>query len=296
MLRKAFLLIFAILLLGSTAARAHDVLVIQGLRARPHDEAFRGFRSACDADARRLYLADLEGSDIVRLVREERPRLILAIGPEALKRVRLVKNVPIVYLMVVSPQTIVKENRNVTGVTMNLPPERFLDLMARIAPPPKVVGIIYDPARTGHLVRRAQQAARARGFDIIAREVHTTKEVPEALSAMKGMIDALWLLPDTTVVTPETVELFLLASQENRLPVIAFAAKYVEMGALAALDFDGFDQGKQAGEMAARILSGAAVTDLPGAEARSAVVKINRSVAQKLGLSLDNVERFSVKH
>ncbi|HEX8960771.1 MAG TPA: ABC transporter substrate binding protein [Geobacteraceae bacterium] len=291
MLRTTFLVIIAILLLGSTAARAHDVLVIQGVRVKPFDEAVRGFRSACDADVRRLYVADLEGTDITRLVREERPRLIVAIGAEALKKVQPVRNVPIVYLMVVNPQSILKGNRNATGVTMNLPPERFLDLLARIAPRPKVVGIIYDPAKSGHQVRRAQQAARARGIEIVTREVHSPREVPEALNNLKGMINALWMLPDTTVITSETVELFLLASQENRFPVIAFAAKYADMGALASLDIDGFDEGRQAGEMAERILSGTAATDLPGAEARSATVKVNRSVARKLGISLDNIDR-----
>ncbi|MCM2357541.1 MAG: ABC transporter substrate-binding protein [Geobacteraceae bacterium] len=287
-MRKVFLVIIAIVLFGSTAARAHDVLVIQGQHVKPFDEALRGFRSACDADTKRLYLPDLDGTDIVRMVREEKPRLILAIGGEALKKVRPVRDVPIVYLMVVTPQQIVKGNRNVTGVAMNLAPEKFLDLMARMSPRPKVVGIIYDPAKTGHLVKRAQQAARARGIELAAREVSTSREVPETLNGMKGVIDLLWLLPDTTVITPETVEHFLLVSQESRVPVISFAAKYVEMGALAALDINGFDQGKQAGEMAARILSGTAVSELPGADARGAAVKVNRSVAKKFGITLES--------
>lgn len=290
MLRKVFLIIIALILLGS-AAHARDVLVIQGLRVKPHDEAVRGFRSACDADARRLYLADLEGTDIVRLVREEQPRLILAIGPEALKKVRPIKNVPIVYLMVVNPQTIVKGNRNSTGVAMNVPPEKFFDLLTRISPKPRVVGLIYDPAKTGHLVKRAQQAARARGIELAAREVGSSREVPEALNGMKGAIDALLMLPDTTVVAPETVELFILASQENKVPVIGFAGKYVEMGALASLDIDGFDQGRQAGEMAVKILNGTDVADLPGTEARSATVKVNRGVAKKLGITLGSLDQ-----
>lgn len=287
-MRKVFLLIIAIILLGSTAAHARDILIIQGERVKPFDEALRGFRSACDAETKRLYLHDLEGTDMVRMIRDEKPRLILAIGGEALKKVRPVRDVPIVYLMVVTPEQIVKGNRNATGVTMNLAPEKFLDLMTRLSPRPKVVGIIYDPAKTGQMVKRAQHAARARGIELAAREVSNSREVPETLNSMKGNIDLLWLLPDTTVITPETVEHFLLVSQESRVPVIAFAAKYVEMGALAALDINGFDQGKQAGEMAARILNGTAVTDLPGTDARGAAVKVNRSVAQKFGITLES--------
>jgi putative ABC transport system substrate-binding protein len=285
-LKKFFLVIFALICFSSAAAHAHDVLVVQGLRVKPHDEALHGFRSACGADVRRVYLADLEGTDIVRLVREEQPRLILAIGADALKKLRPVKDVPIVYLMVVNPQAIVKGSRNMTGVAMNVPPEEYLDLLARISPRPKSVGVVYDPAKTGHQVKRAQQEARAYGFDLLTREVRSHREVAAAINNLKGMVDALWILPDTTVVTPETVELFLLASQEYHIPVISFAGKYVEMGALAALDIDVFDQGTQAGEMAAKILNGTDIADLTAAVARRASVKVNRSVAKKLGITL----------
>jgi putative ABC transport system substrate-binding protein len=293
MLRKIFLVIFLIICFGPAAARAHDIVVVQGLQIKPYDEAVRGFRNSCAANTKKFLLADLGGMDFVRLIREERPRLILAVGPEALKKVRPIMDIPIVYLMVINPQSIVKGHRNVTGVAMNVAPEKYLDLLTRISPRPKMVGVICDPAKSGYLVKRAQQAARGRGIELAVREVQTPREVPDALTSLKGIIDALWMLPDTTVVTPETVELFLLTSQENRFPVIGFAGKYVEMGALAALDIDSFDQGRQAGEMAVRILNGSAVADLPGAEARSTTVKVNRSVAKKLGISLENIDRLN---
>jgi putative ABC transport system substrate-binding protein len=293
MLRKIFLVIFLIICFGPAAARAHDIVVVQGLQIKPYDEAVRGFRNSCAANIKKFLLADLGGTDFVRLIREERPRLILAVGPEALKKVRPIMDIPIVYLMVINPQSMVKGHRNVTGVAMNVAPEKYLDLLTRISPRPKMVGVICDPAKSGYLVKRAQQAARGRGIELAVREVQTPREVPDALTSLKGIVDALWMFPDTTVVTPETVELFLLTSQENRFPVIGFAGKYVEMGALAALDIDSFDQGRQAGEMAARILNGSAVADLPGAEARSTMVKVNRSVAKKLGISLENIDRLN---
>lgn len=286
LVRNFFLVIIAILL-GTTAARAHDVLVVQALRVKPFDEAYRGFRDACATDARRVYLSDLESTDIVKLVREEKPLLILAIGADALVRVQKVKGIPILYLMVLNPQTIVHGKGNVTGVDMNVPPEKYLDLLTRISPAPKKIGIVYDPSKTGRLVKRAQQAAQERGMEITTLEVSRPNEVPKALDAMKGMVDALLMLPDTTVVTPETVEFFLLFSQNNSIPVITFASKYVEMGALLSIDIDGFDLGRQAGEMAQQILNGAAVNAMPGTEARKTHVKANRNVAKKLRITLD---------
>jgi putative ABC transport system substrate-binding protein len=169
---------------------------------------------------------------------------------------------------------------------MNVPPEKYLDLLAQVIPSPKKIGIIYDPAKTGDLIRRAKQAAAARDLEISALAVTRANDVPQALDSLKGRADALLILPDTTVVTPETVESFLIFSQNNNVPVIAFAAKYVEMGALLSLDIDSADQGRQAGELARRILNGTPVSALPPTEARSTHLKVNRNVANKLGISL----------
>ena len=287
MLKKFLLLIIAVICFAPAEARARDVIVVQGLAVKPYDEALRGFRSVCAEEVTKLYLADLEGKDLTGLIQEEKAKLILAIGPEALKRVKEVREVPVIYLMVVSPKQMSKGNRDITGVTMNAPAKKYLDLLSRISPRPKTVGIIYDPTKSRHLVKRAQQAAREQGLQLLTREVRKSKEVAAALHDLNGSVDLLWMLPDTTVVTPETVELFLLVSHERRVPVISFAAKYVEMGALAALVIDSYDQGQQAAEMARDILDGKPVAEVPRAEARAVTLKINQHVARKLGLTIN---------
>ncbi len=104
---------------------------------------------------------------------------------------------------------------------------------------------------------------------------------------MKGKIDAFWMLPDLTVITPETVEYLLLFSLENTVPILTFAQKYVELGALLCVGIDAFDIGAQAGEMAEKILSGRDVKDVQWVDARKAVISINLKVARKLGITID---------
>ncbi len=269
-----------------------DVLVLESLRVKPFDDALRGFRSACKGDVRTVVLSDVEGTDIVRTVREERPKVILAVGAEALQRVKKIRDIPIIHLMVLNPEKITGMAGNVVGVDMNIPPEKYLGLMEQMKLGRLKVGILYDPAKNGAFVKRIQQTARARGIEVTAREVRHSREVPEALAAMQGSFNVFWMLPDSTVVTPETVEYILLFSQRNRTPVVSFAGKYVDTGALVSLDIDGFDLGKQGGEMANRLLDGARVGDIRSTEARKAVLKVNRKVAQKLGINLKGIENF----
>jgi putative ABC transport system substrate-binding protein len=285
-MRNIFLVIIATILLGPTAALAHDVLVVQGLRVKPFDEAFRGFRETCDVSTKRVYIHDYDGQNFTQVVRQDAPRLILAIGADALTRVQKIKGIPIVYLMVLNPGAYLHGNGNATGIDMNVPAEKYLDILAQMSPSPKTVGIVYDPAKTGDLVQRAKRAAAPRGIAIRARSVGRANDVPRALDSLKDEADALLLLPDTTVVTPESIESFLLFSQKNSVPVVAFAGKYVEMGALLSLDIDGEDMGRQAGELASRVLKGTSVSALPRAEARTTHLKVNRNVAKKLGIAL----------
>jgi putative ABC transport system substrate-binding protein len=253
----------------------------------------RGFRSVCKADPKTVVLADAEGVDIVRMAREEQSRLILAIGADALQRVKKIRDIPIIYLMVLNPEKIAGGGKNVAGIGMNIPPEKYLSLIVSLKLPKPRVGLLYDPAKTGAFVKRIQQTARTRGIEIIAKEVRNPREVPELLAEMKGSCNLFWMIPDATVITPETVEFLLLFSQQNMTPIVTFAGKYVDTGALVSLDIDSFDLGKQGGEMANKILDGTRVSDIPNTEARKAVLKINRKVARKLGIKLNGIENFN---
>ena len=291
-MRTLFLTSLISFLLSGATAFAGDILVLQGMRVKPFDDALRGFRSVCKAESKTVVVADAEGTDLVRMVREERPQLILAIGADALQRVKKIREVPIIYLMVLNPEKITTGGKNIAGVDMNIPPEKYLGLMESLNLPKLKVGIFYDPAKTGAFVKRIQQSARSRGIEIMAKEVRHPQDVPELLTQMKGFCNLFWMIPDATVVTPETVEFLLLFSQRTGTPVVTFAGKYVDTGALASLDIDGFDLGKQGGEMANRVLDGTRVSELPNAEARKAVLRVNRKVAKKLGISLKGIENF----
>ncbi len=285
-------ILLGLLFATGTTVFASDVLVIQSLRVKPFDEALRGFRSVCRADAKTVVISEVEGMDIIKTVREERPKVILAIGADALQKVKKIRDVPIIQLMVLNPEKIAGYGRNIIGVDMNIPPEKYLGLMEQMNLPRLRVGLLYDPARSGEFVRRIQQKARSRGIEIEAREVRYPREVPGLLAGMKGSINVFWMLPDPTVVTSETVEYLLRFTQQNRVPVVTFAGKYVDEGALVSLDIDGVDLGRQGGEIANRILDGVRPSDFHYNEARKAVLRVNRKVAQRLGINLRGVENY----
>ena len=279
-------LIFLILGHGSSGA-AQEIVAVQSVRVAPYEEAIEGFKDVCDAKIKKLVLSELKETDVVEKINEIRPDMVLAIGMDALSMVKGIENIPVVYLMLLNPQSILSGEKNITGVSMNIPQERQLRAFLEALPDLKTVGLLYDPDRTGYLAENAREAAREIGINLIAKEVHRSSDVPLLIKDMKGKIDTFWMLPDLTVITPETVEYLLLFSLENTVPILTFAKKYVELGALLSVGIDAFDIGTQAGEMADKILSGRDVKDVQQVDARKALISINLKVAGKLGVTID---------
>lgn len=267
---------------------AGGLLVIQSLPIKPYNEALRGFKSVCSGKTSKLASSGLSEAEVVKKARIMNPSLILAIGIDALAKVRTIRDVPVIYLMVLNPRSLIQDGENITGISMNVQPERQLSTLRQILPKARKIGLLFDPNKSGSFVKKAQAAAATISIELLAKMVHNPRDAAVALDGMKGQIDALWLIPDTTVVNPGSVDLLLLSAMENRIPVFCFSEKYAEKGALFALDVDASEAGRQAGEMANRILAGEAVQNIGNADARGSILTINMVVAKKLGIPLDN--------
>jgi ABC-type uncharacterized transport system substrate-binding protein len=293
-MKKIFFPILVSLFLQAMPVMAGDVLVVQSFSIKPYNEALQGFKAISSAGTHRLISADMSESAVIDVVRSDRPDLILAIGMDALLKVRAVRNIPIVYLMVLNAQPLVHDNENVTGVDMAIRPELQLATFRQILPHAGRILLPFDPAKSGAFVKAAQNAAAAMGIELLARKVSSSREAVTLLNGMRGKIDALWLLPDTTVVTSATIDLLLLSAIEREIPVLTFSEKYAEKGALLSLEVDAAEAGRQAGEMARMILAGTAIKNIDKAYCRGMIPSINLIVAKKLGIPIaGNVLRQS---
>ncbi len=277
-------ILLAILILNGVVFADQEVLIVQSMRIKPYDEAINGIKSVYNPRIRRLVLSESGNLDIVEKINASKPTIILTVGMDALSVVKQITDIPIVYLMVLNPQSILTDQANIKGVSMFIPYQKQFKMLLDTLPGTRTVGLLYDPVRTGDFVQQAKTYAQSIGIEVIARGVHRAMDVPAGMQALKGKIDVFWMLPDLTVVTPETVEFMLLFSIENNLPLLTFSEKYVEMGAFMSLNIDAFDIGRQAGEMAKEIVSGKKIQELDQAFARRAIVSTNLMTARKIGI------------
>lgn len=280
---RALMIYIALSILSALPAFAADVLIVQSGRGSAYTEAVRGFQEIHRGSSQTVVLADYAEVDVVRLVKEEQPRLVLAIGDKALEASKKVRQVPVVALMALS-QLQRGPVGAVSGVTVVAEPERYLKLCKSMGA--RRVGVVYDPAKTGWYLQRAQLAARSVGVELVAREVRNPRDTAARLEQLKGAVDALWMLPDTTTVAAETLEAWFLFSVSQNVPVVTFSEQYLKHGATASLDVDRVDMGRQAGELAATLLHRDGARGPLAHAPRKAQLHTNGSVAQRLGLKL----------
>ncbi len=287
----------ALLALGMVAGAAGttlaaDVAVLMTADVDAYRQALRGFK----ASLRHKVVAEFNmegdvarGAKMMTEIRAKvKPDLVFAIGIWALQvAAEHAGTLPVVYAMVLNPPSILPPGaKNVTGASMNVPVDQTLRVVKQLGPQVRRVGVVYDPSKTGYLVKRADAVARDEGLVLIAKEVRSSKDAIAALDALQEEgIDVLWILPDETNLGQPVVQQMLLVSYRKKIPLFGISENHAQMGALLSLSFaSSEDIGKQAAELANSILAGKAPADVPYTTARQVHLTVNLKAAQKLGM------------
>lgn len=273
----------AFLLWVSAAPQAYadTIALIKSYDFGPYDAALSGFMNACDNAIVEYNLrGETDGNvDLVSEIRSRDPQLIVAIGVLAAEFAkRQFEDVTVLYVMVPSRSAYELTGENIAGISLDIPIERQLEVYRAMVSDMRALGAIYDPQKSAAFVAEASAIAKRSGLILHTREVTSRKEVPSALRALlrEEEIDALWMIPDDTVVTPESFKFLLLTSFEHDLPFLAASDIFVKVGALASLTPDYADVGRQGCELATALTSG-----------RTSPARINVVVPAKINLSIN---------
>jgi len=280
-------LVLCLLSGGIASAETLRVVALKSSDIPPYNEVVEGFKKTCGCTLAEITPEDHESDAALQgRVLASNPGLILTVGLDALSRALRIKEVPVVYSMVSNPVLPDKGGRSIAGVSMNIPPEKFLEAITGLFPSAKRIGVVYDPKNSDPFMHEAERQAKSRGVQLVMVQVHRPAEVPSAIDGLRGLIDLLWMVPDATAVNAEAFKHMLGFSFRTSIPVFAFAKKYVEMGAAAGLHAASYDIGRQAGESVLRGLpgSGPSVRMAP----RDAALVVNRKILDKLGTPVND--------
>jgi len=293
-----FITILWTLLLSVCCAHAEETaIVIKSQNLSAYNEVVKGFQDEClknNITIKSIY--DLKGKmkvgqKIARKARKQKPDIVLAIGVLAATVVKEeIDEIPIVFCMVINHARFQLTETNITGISTEIAIEDQLRGYQSILGSFKNMGVIYDPSKTGNIIEHAEKKVEDAGKNLVKYEIDSSKEVSEAMENLMGKIDALWLLPDSTVVTRKSFGLIKTTTLENKIPLLCTSDVFVKAGALAAVSSDHKDVGRQAAGLARKILELSTPGSLGIVYPDHFKLTVNTDTAEKLGLELKVIQ------
>ncbi len=271
--------------------RAHEVAILKSADIAAYNQAARGFKASMPSTTRFIEY-DLEGDSsqgrtLARKIRASKIDLVLAVGLKAAVAARLeIFDIPVIFCMVLHPAKYDLDAQNMVGISLKIPVSQQLSILRTVLPHLKRIGFLYDPRKTPRLSTDATRQARKLGITVIERRVRTEKQVPKALRELLPEIEALWLIPDSTVLTEESFSFLLGMAFDQGVPVIGFHPEFVRRGALVGLSVDSGDVGRQAGRLAQAILDGLMIPSPKIFPPKRRRISLNLGTAEYLGITI----------
>jgi putative tryptophan/tyrosine transport system substrate-binding protein len=283
-------LLFSLWNLSFSEAAAPEIVILKSSEIAAYDDAVKGFIATAPSGA--IYTehnlrGDLElGRNIAKKIRSSDVSLVVAVGLKAaLVAKSELADIPVVYMMILDPQKHQLNGANMTGTLLEIPVERQLKLLHTFLPNKHRLGILYDPSKTSSRIRDAEIQAGANEYHLQGFPVASEKEVPQQLRALLSSVDALWLMPDSTVLTDESIRFILESALAQHVPVIGFSPEFTRLGALLSLSVNYGEVGRETGLLAKRILDGERILPLKPMPVERLKITVNLKTARFLGIT-----------
>lgn len=267
-------------------AGAYEIAIVQSLQNPVYDKTIEGFETTCGGDVT-TYTLDKNtkklNEDDLADIKSRKPSAILAIGPSALLEIVSKKPpMPVVFTAVTEKPASVTP---AAGVLMNVPMDRQMETLLKIAPGVKSVGVVYNKNKTLYFVSDLVRAAKPLNVSVEAIEVKSQQDAVKALSGLFNTADAVFLSPDTAVHSSQLEQLAGRLSLQKKKPVIGFRGSQLASGFLFASEMDPVEMGKQAGDVTKQILAGKKPSQ-PYESVRKYNLIVNTKVADQLDLTV----------
>lgn len=279
----------------SSPSAAAEIVVLKSSDLAAYNQALAGFRAEANRIAVPHYKiteynieGDLErGRKLARKIHATDVDMVMTVGLKATLAAKLeLPDTPVVFVMVLDPTRHELNGRNITGILLDVPVERQLGTIHSMLPALNRLGVLYDPSKTSQTIEEARRTARSHGLELVAKPVSSERDVPEAVRALLTQVQGLWLIPDSTVLTEDSLKFLLSETLNHNLPVIGFSEEFVKSGALASVSVAYDDIGRQAWDLARRIIEKRLTLPMKPVPADRLRTAVNQSTAKYLGLDI----------
>ena len=183
---------------------------------------------------------------------------------------------------------------NVSGTTDMNPIKEQIDLLVKLVPDAKTVGVLYTSSEDNSVIqaRIAKEAIEKLGLQYVEVTITNSNDVQQAAQSIVTQCDALYLPTDNVIASAMPV--IYGVTSVSKTPVICGESGMVDNGGLATLGINYYDLGYQTGLMGVKILKGEAEpATMPIESASKFDFAINGTVADEIGITIpDDLKQY----
>ncbi len=216
-----------------------------------------------------------------------KPDLIYAIATTTTQAVAQATNdIPVVFSAITDPESAGILKENVTGVSDRVNIKQQLELMKKLNPNAKKVGVIFNSSEQNSMVQvnDLKTAASELGMEVVATGVTQASEIPQASETLIGEVDMIYTPTDNLVAS--LINLITEKATAAKKIVFGAEAAHVEGGALITQGVDYYELGKRAGQMAIEILKGKKPSEIKIETVELNDIVVNEKTLNALGIVL----------
>ena len=184
--------------------------------------------------------------------------------------------------------SLARPGANITGLSSETPDtaSKKLGLLREVVPGLQRLAILADTDNpyAASDERKIREAARTVGVEVTTFEMRQAADINAAFDAMKGQVQALYVLP-VPLLFANRVRISTLAVAA-RLPTMHGVRQYVEAGGLMSYGANWPDMWRRAADYVDKILRGAKPSELPVEQPTKFDLVINLRTANALGLTV----------
>jgi putative tryptophan/tyrosine transport system substrate-binding protein len=266
-----------------------NIAIVVSQKIKPYLDAVEGVEEVLSDQRDTGWEVFILGSDVaadhdylVGKIRDRRVSVLLAVGPEAMAFVW--RSFPgetphKLYAMVMKPGRLLPGAESLCGIPLDIPASRHLLEFSHYAPFIKRIGILYDPDNNAGFASEADEAASQYGVRIVHLKIHSRRDILPVFRERRFQIDALWMIPDATVISESIVSFLIKESIATNIAVLGYNRFFSKSGAALSLVRDYRAIGRHAAAMALASIAGQPCTQ----ETPDYRVMINSEVLEAIG-------------
>lgn len=262
--------------------------IVEGVKTGLEDAGYK------EGDNLEIEFHNAEGDmnllgSIADTVVNNQPDVIFAVTtPVAQSLAEATTEIPIILTGVTDPvgaglaESLEAPGGNITGVSDAVTFENQFELLEKIAPNVKKLGMLYTTSEDSALseLEEAAEVAKEFGLETKIEGIDSTLDMQLVAENLASQVDAIFVGSDNTIAS--AFETLLDATDKAEVPIVTTVDVFVKQGALSAVAINQGDIGIQAAKMAVEVLNGATAGELPIQFVEKVVAVYNSDTAEKL--------------